>query len=46
MFYGDLADHLAETHTVIRCPYDWRQPLEKCAEELKKSCLLYTSRCV
>ncbi|MBK7565727.1 MAG: CHAT domain-containing protein [Propionivibrio sp.] len=36
MFYGDLADHLAETHTVIRCPYDWRQPLEKCAEELKK----------
>ena len=36
MFYGDLADHLAETHTVIRCPYDWRQPLERCAEELKK----------
>lgn len=35
MFYGDLADHLADTHAVIRCPYDWRQPLEKCAAELK-----------
>jgi CHAT domain-containing protein len=35
MFYGDLADHLAATHTVIRCPYDWRQPLEKCTEALQ-----------
>jgi len=35
MFYGDLADHLAETHAVIRCPYDWRQPLDRCAAELK-----------
>jgi CHAT domain-containing protein len=36
MFYGDLADHLARTHAVIRCPYDWRQPLDKCAEALKE----------
>lgn len=35
MFYGDLADHLAETHTVLRCPYDWRRPLEKCAQDLR-----------
>ena len=34
MFYGDLADHLAETHTVIRSPYDWRRPLAECAGEL------------
>lgn len=34
-FYGDLADHLAATHTVIRCPYDWRRPVEQCAEALK-----------
>ncbi len=34
MFYGDLADHLAASHTVIRCPYDWRQPLEKGAAAL------------
>ncbi len=33
--YGDLADHLAATHAVIRCPYDWRQAPEKCAETLK-----------
>lgn len=36
MFYGDLADHLAQTHAVIRCPYDWRQPLDKCTEALKE----------
>ncbi len=35
MVYGDLADHLAATHAVIRCAYDWRQPLEKCAVALK-----------
>ncbi|WP_301102754.1 CHAT domain-containing protein [Propionivibrio sp.] len=34
MTYGDLADHLAQSHVVIRCPYDWRQPLEKCADAL------------
>ncbi len=37
MFYGDLADHLAETHAVVRCPYDWRQPLDQCAVALKKA---------
>ena len=34
MFYGELADHLAQSHEVIRCPYDWRQQLETCAETL------------
>ncbi|NMG73565.1 DUF7379 domain-containing protein, partial [Aromatoleum diolicum] len=27
MFYGDLAEHLEASHTVIRFPYDWRQPI-------------------
>ena len=35
MVYGDLAEHLAVTHAVIRCPYDWRQSLARCAEALK-----------
>ncbi|MBL8488552.1 MAG: CHAT domain-containing protein [Rhodocyclaceae bacterium] len=35
MFYGDLADHLAESHEVIRCPYDWRRPLADAADILK-----------
>ena len=35
MVYGDLADYLAATHAVIRCPYDWRQSLTRCAEALK-----------
>lgn len=35
MFYGDLADHLAATHNVIRCPYDWRRTLDVAAGELK-----------
>lgn len=35
MFYGDLADHLALSHEVIRCPYDWRKPLKDCAQTLK-----------
>ncbi|MBL8413904.1 MAG: CHAT domain-containing protein [Propionivibrio sp.] len=35
MVYGDLADHLAATHAVIRCPYDWRQSPARCAEALK-----------
>lgn len=34
-FYGDLAEYLGDSHTVIRCPYDWRQPIEACAEVLK-----------
>ena len=28
MFYGDLAEYLSDSHFVIRCPYDWRQPLQ------------------
>lgn len=36
MFYGDLADHLALTHRVIRCPYDWRRSLDACAQALKQ----------
>ncbi|KAI5912356.1 CHAT domain-containing protein [Azoarcus sp. PA01] len=28
MFYGELADYLADSHFVIRCPYDWRQPMQ------------------
>ncbi|MCK0508780.1 alpha/beta fold hydrolase [Aromatoleum anaerobium] len=28
MFYGELAEYLADSHFVIRCPYDWRQPLQ------------------
>jgi CHAT domain-containing protein/pimeloyl-ACP methyl ester carboxylesterase len=35
MFYGDLADHLSETHEVLRCPYDWRKPLPACADALR-----------
>ncbi|MGA7178506.1 MAG: CHAT domain-containing protein [Thiobacillaceae bacterium] len=35
MFYGKLADYLADTHVVIRCPYDWRKPVKDCAEDLK-----------
>ncbi|MCC4115852.1 CHAT domain-containing protein [Aromatoleum toluclasticum] len=27
MFYGELAEHLEATHTVIRFPYDWRRPI-------------------
>jgi CHAT domain-containing protein len=33
-FYGDLADYLAQTHTVMRCPYDWRLPLEQGVQAL------------
>ncbi len=28
MAYGDLAEHLAASHFVIRCPYDWRRPVQ------------------
>ncbi|CAI08987.1 hypothetical protein ebA5037 [Aromatoleum aromaticum EbN1] len=28
MFYGELAESLSDSHFVIRCPYDWRQPLQ------------------
>lgn len=32
--YGDLAAYLAESHEVVRCPYDWRQPIARCADTL------------
>lgn len=35
MFYGELAEHLAATHRVIRFPYDWRRDLDACALALK-----------
>ncbi len=35
MFYGDLADCLADSHRVVRFPYDWRRGLDHCARELK-----------
>ncbi|MDT3672457.1 MAG: CHAT domain-containing protein [Aromatoleum sp.] len=28
MAYGELTEHLAGSHFVIRCPYDWRRPLQ------------------
>lgn len=34
MIYGDLADHLAQTHAVIRCPYDWRRTPDFAAQTL------------
>jgi CHAT domain-containing protein len=36
MFYGKLADHLAASHDVSRCPYDWRLPLTDAADILKQ----------
>lgn len=36
-FYGDMAEQLQETHEVIRCPYDWRKPVEECAQTLADS---------
>lgn len=36
MFYGDLAEYLAATHHVVRCPYDWRLSLESGALALKE----------
>ncbi|MEO8410768.1 MAG: hypothetical protein ABI478_09385, partial [Propionivibrio sp.] len=35
ILYGDLADYLASTHTVIRCPYDWRRAPEFAADALR-----------
>lgn len=34
--YGDLADYLGATHDVVRCPYDWRQPVGLCADALNE----------
>jgi pimeloyl-ACP methyl ester carboxylesterase len=36
MFYGDLCDHLARTHRVVRCPYDWRRPVQDAAQKLAR----------
>jgi len=36
-FYGGLADYLAASHTLIRFPYDWRQPLEAAADALAET---------
>lgn len=33
-FYGDLCEHLEQTHVVERFPYDWRQPLDVLADSL------------
>ncbi|NOT85041.1 MAG: CHAT domain-containing protein, partial [Methylococcaceae bacterium] len=39
LFYGDLADHLTESHTVIRCAYDWRKSLSEGAQALNQAVL-------
>ncbi len=36
--YGELCDHLIETHRVERFPYDWRLPLDNLAEPWKPFC--------
>ena len=36
MSYGDLCDHLMESHRVERFPYDWRFPLDILAERLEE----------
>lgn len=36
MFYGDLCEHLARTHRVIRYAYDWRRPVQHVAEGLAR----------
>lgn len=36
MFYGDLCEHLAKTHRVIRYAYDWRRPVQHAAEGLAR----------
>ncbi len=34
MTYGDLCEHLMESHRVERFPYDWRLPLDTLADRL------------
>jgi CHAT domain-containing protein/pimeloyl-ACP methyl ester carboxylesterase len=34
LFYGDLAEHLEASHSVIRFPYDWRRPVQATADDL------------
>lgn len=36
MFYGDLAEHLEQSHVVLRFPYDWRRPVDQNADHLAK----------
>jgi triacylglycerol esterase/lipase EstA (alpha/beta hydrolase family) len=35
--YAGICAHLAQTHCVIEFPYDWRQPLDRAAEQLRKA---------
>lgn len=35
MFYGDLAEHLANSHQVEPFPYDWRLPLDQLGVALR-----------
>ncbi|MDM0024511.1 CHAT domain-containing protein [Variovorax saccharolyticus] len=32
--YGDICEHLADSHRVLPFPYDWRQPLDVLGERL------------
>ena len=36
MFYEDLAEYLERSETVVRFPYDWRQPIQSLADRLAK----------
>ncbi len=37
LIYGELADHLAATHAVLRCPYDWRRDPHDAADLLART---------
>jgi len=37
MFYGDLIEHLEQSHSVVRFPYDWRQPVQEAADRLAET---------
>jgi CHAT domain-containing protein/pimeloyl-ACP methyl ester carboxylesterase len=37
MFYGDLIEHLEQSHSVIRFPYDWRRPVQEAADRLAET---------
>ena len=34
LFYADLCRHLAQSHRVVPCPYDWRRPVQHAAQAL------------
>ena len=36
MFYEDLAEYLERSETVVRFPYDWRQPIQSLADRFAK----------